>query len=709
MNRIGHRASVAIHAAGLSSHRKQVFAAFSTSVESSFSRRLSSPSSKVGLFESDSSRGYSSSAQSAWSPLLRPSDDNSIQVHESVQQALSEQRPVVALESTIVAHGLPYPENVELCRTLVQLFRDKGVEPATVAVQNGVCKIGLTWEELEDLAVAKQQNRVQKCSTRELSLFLAQHGRRKQGVSHTNYWGATTVASTMRLAHLAGIATFVTGGIGGVHRDGHVSMDVSADLHELARTPVVVVSAGIKSILDIPRTLEVLETNGVPVVSYRSNEFPAFFSPHSGVPASCRMEDADTIAAAYNVARDLNLPHGMLVGVPNMDPAGANVEEAIQRALQEASVDPSIAGQAVTPFILKRVSVLTGGDSLRSNLSLVRNNARVGADIAIAIAEQRRRSTANLTNCIAKPTSAIPHSRIVIMGGIVLDVIAKAALGCELVPKTSNRAVCSESDGGVARNVAESLGRLGSKPALYSAVGKDARGFALLDRLENECNMRDCRDTVRVVDNLNSATYLAILQADGDLHVACADTRVLDAIQPPPKEVLQHAAIFLMDANPPIEVLRETALLAITLDTKVYFEPTSFPKASDVGRDDKLMSCISVAFPNIGELSAMADGWLNTDEDLDTLLHDDAFAETRPLAQSVLERMHPDEAHLIVTVGAKGVFYASKIENNRFAFRHFPALECNVVQNSTGAGDSLCGAFIHAILEGKSMEVSSHA
>lgn len=192
----------------------------------------------------------------------------------------------------------------------------------------------------------------------------------------------------MRLAHLAGIPTFVTGGIGGVHRNGETSMDVSADLTELGQTAVVVVSAGIKSILDIGRTLEVLETNSVPAMAWQTHEFPAFFSPHSGVDSPVRVDDAETVAKTYWAARALQLPQGMLVAVPNHDPAGANVEKAIQSALSEAH-ELGISGQAVTPYILKAVAEKTGGDSLRSNMALVKQNAEVGAEIALAIANSR--------------------------------------------------------------------------------------------------------------------------------------------------------------------------------------------------------------------------------------------------------------------------------------------------------------------------------
>lgn len=266
----------------------------------------------------------------------------------------------------------------------------KGVTPATIAIKDGICHVGLLGEELEDLAKAGKEGRAKKCSTRDLPILLASSQSARSCAGHQ--WGATTVASTMRLAHLAGISTFVTGGIGGVHRNGEISMDVSADLTELGQTPVVVVSAGIKSILDIGRTLEVLETNSVPTVGWKTDEFPAFFSPYSGVSCPARVDNAETVAQAYWAARALRLPQGMLVAVPNHDPAGANVEEAIQSALKEAE-EKGVSGQAVTPYILKAVAEKTGGDSLRSNMALVKQNAEVGAEIAIAIASNVRGRT----------------------------------------------------------------------------------------------------------------------------------------------------------------------------------------------------------------------------------------------------------------------------------------------------------------------------
>jgi len=621
---------------------------------------------------------------------------NLVKIDEAVQDALANGRPVVALESTIVAHGMPYPQNLHLSQKVASILRSKGVEPATIAVKDGICRVGLSVEEMEDLARSGEENRAAKCSTRELSLILAKHKNRSAADFSTSghQWGATTVASTMALAYAAGIPTFVTGGSGGVHRNGETSMDISADLAELARTPVIVVSAGIKSILDIERTLQVLETNGVPTVAYQTDEFPAFFSPHSGISTPARVDSAEEVASAYWAARDLGLTHGMMCAVPNHDPAGAHVEDAIQFALAEADAK-GIAGQAVTPFLLKRIAEITGGDSLRSNMALVQRNAEVGADIAVAISKQQLQE---VRHPMVQVPKAMPRSRVIVVGGAVLDIMAKPLPGRELVMETSNPASCTESDGGVGRNIAEVLGRLGSLPVFYSAVGNDSRGLALFSRLEEDCGVQASRSTVHVVDTANTATYLAVMNGSGDLHTACADMQVLDHILAPSKDMFQGAEIVVLDANPPVQVLKEAAVRACEAGAKVFFDPTSVAKASKVAQDDALMSCISYAFPSFVELAAMVQGKEATDFDgLDDI-------DIVPvLAEIILDRMNPNDAHLVITLGASGVVLASKQRGSEMEITRFEAKKGVAVENATGAGDTLCGAFIHALLTGRTV------
>ncbi len=287
-----------------------------------------------------------------------------------VAQARTEGAPLVALESTIITHGMPYPQNVETAQQVEAEVRGKGAVPATIAVLNGKIHIGLSNDQLQDLARAKD---VAKLSRADLAACLARGGT-----------GATTVAATMIAAHLAGIRVFATGGIGGVHRGAEQSFDISADLQELAQTPVTVVAAGPKAILDVPKTLEVLETLGVPVIAFGQNEIPAFWSRKSGLPAPLRMDTAEDIARAHLIRGELGLPGGQLVAnpIPPKDEIPADeLAPLISQAITEAE-QQGIAAKSVTPFLLQRIFDLTGGTSLHANIALVRNNARLAAEIA---------------------------------------------------------------------------------------------------------------------------------------------------------------------------------------------------------------------------------------------------------------------------------------------------------------------------------------
>lgn len=288
--------------------------------------------------------------------------------------------PIVALESTIISHGMPFPQNLETARGVEAEVRAAGAVPATIAVMAGRLHVGLEADELEGFAAARD---VMKLSRADLAACLA-----------SGRTGATTVAATMIAARLAGIEVFATGGIGGVHRGAESTFDISADLHELARTPVTVVAAGAKAILDLPKTLETLETLGVPVIAVGQDEFPAFWSRASGLPAPLRMDRPEEIAAAHVMRTRLGLEGGQLVANP-ISPADEIPRErivpAIEAALAEAA-SRGIAAKEVTPFLLARIFELTEGRSLDANVALVLNNARLAARIAIAIAKARAAS-----------------------------------------------------------------------------------------------------------------------------------------------------------------------------------------------------------------------------------------------------------------------------------------------------------------------------
>ncbi|TVU44240.1 hypothetical protein EJB05_03676 [Eragrostis curvula] len=325
-----------------------------------------------------------------------------VAVAPEVAAALARGGAVVALESTIICHGMPYPKNLQTAMEVEAIVRDNGAVPATIAILDGLPHVGLTSEQLKRLAISGRQ--FQKTARRDIAHVVASGGN-----------GATTVSATMFFAHkvpsitsakssyqsslsflgLVGIPIFVTGGIGGVHRHGEQTMDISSDLTELGKTPVAVISAGVKSILDIPRTLEYLETQGVTVAAYRTNEFPAFFTEISGSQVPCRVDTPEECAKIIYANRNLHLGSGMLIAVPipkQQAASGTIIESAIQKALKEAE-DKRITGNAITPFMLERVKELTGGSSLEANVSLVKNNALLGAKIAVALSNLQQSKT----------------------------------------------------------------------------------------------------------------------------------------------------------------------------------------------------------------------------------------------------------------------------------------------------------------------------
>ena len=296
-----------------------------------------------------------------------------LDVNPEVAAAIRDGKPVVALESTIISHGMPYPQNVETALAVENIIREQGAVPATIAIIGGRLKAGLTSDEIEYFG--KKGQAIHKASRRDLAVLCA------RGED-----GATTVTTTMIIAHMAGIKIFATGGIGGVHRGAETTMDISADLEELGQTDVMVVCAGAKSILDLGLTLEYLETKGVPVIGFGTEELPAFYCRTSGFGVDYRIDTPEELAAAFKASHDLGMKSGMLVTNPIPEeyamPA-ETINAAIDQAIAECN-EKGIKGKETTPFLLARVSELTGGDSLASNIQLVFNNAKVAAQTAVA-------------------------------------------------------------------------------------------------------------------------------------------------------------------------------------------------------------------------------------------------------------------------------------------------------------------------------------
>lgn len=425
----------------------------------------------------------------------RPPDSAPVVLSPPVRAALAAGRPVVALESTIIAHGLPHPDNLVCARALEAAVRAAGAVPATVAVLDGTPHAGLSDAQLSALAAPGAS--VAKLALRDLPRAVAE--RRT---------GATTVSATMHVAATAGIAVFATGGVGGVHRG---ALDVSQDLLALSRIPVLVVSAGVKSVLDVRATLEALEALAVPVLVWRAERFPAFYARDSGLPAPAVAGGSSEVAAVWQAARSTQAAKGMLLAVPPADQdaaAAARVEAATQRALNECS-ERAVAGAAVTPFLLQRIAELSGGDSVRANIALAVNNARVAGQVAVEVAQI---GGVNAPGKLLDERTS--DAEVIVAGVAALDVICRPR--DQLKAGTSNQGKVIRALGGVACNVARAATRAGAVVEFLAVVGDDADGRSVRELLENSgVSSR----SVAVVPGGRTPTYCAVHDAAGELQV----------------------------------------------------------------------------------------------------------------------------------------------------------------------------------------------
>lgn len=414
----------------------------------------------------------------------RRSTNRSVDLSTAVREALQSGQAVVALESTIIAHGLPYPENLRCASELERTIRTNGAIPATIAVINGCLCAGLHKGQLQDLA--EQPDRFPKLSLRDLPMAIARRSS-----------GATTVSATAYIANLVGIRVFATGGIGGVHHGPH--LDVSQDLLALATLQILVVCAGVKSVLDIPRTLEVLEAAAVPVFVWKSNRFPAFYSPDSGCSAPAVVQDAKDMAAAFNAARGT----GMLLAVP-IPSKHAVHGEMLDCAIRDALVECEnlrISGKNVTPFLLRRVAELSKGDSLRANVALALHNAAIATKVAVELAT-------------FQPTIASSPNNVVVVGTAAVDIICTPTNS--LLHNTSTPGHVVRALGGVACNVARAAAASEAHVALVAALGDDNDG-QLIRKLLRNANVRD--HGLIVLNGARTPVYCAMHDAKGELQV----------------------------------------------------------------------------------------------------------------------------------------------------------------------------------------------
>ncbi|XP_067292690.1 uncharacterized protein zgc:136858 [Pseudorasbora parva] len=625
--------------------------------------------------------------------------DSLFTIHPNVKEALADHRPVVALESTIITHGMPYPYNLSTAKEVEAIVRREGAIPATIGILEGRIHVGLSSDELDFLAQSKTALKV---SRRDLPYVIS------KGLS-----GGTTVSGTMIAAHKAGIPVFVTGGIGGVHRDGENSLDVSADLTELGRTPIAVVSAGVKSILDIGRTLELLETQGVCVATYGdSKSFPAFFTQQSGFTSpyhvSSPQEAADLIASTLS----LGLQSGILLAVPIPEEhaaAGQQIEHAIQTAVTEAG-SKGVTGRDVTPFILQRVSELTKGKSLKANIGLIHNNARVGSRIACALSKHTEKSGGNFRGDIKTQNSKDQKmdSKTIVIGGINVDFIAKGTTKKMVFGQTNPGSVC-QSFGGVGRNIADCLSRLGCKPLFISALGKDSHSDAVL----NYCKHMDTSAIARLQDQ-RTATYCAVITESGELSLGLGDMDIHQQIQEQYvsqfEDQLASASLVVLDGNIPVSTVDYVCCIAQKHAVPVWYEPTDADKACKPFLSES-WKALSYTSPNLAELCTMNHTLdLPTPTELPRSL-EDVLGCVPGLCRPLLDHLHC----VVVTLGSLGVLVCGEHEagnvnlqprkqkrKGRLCAVHYPALAVSSKEtvNVSGAGDSFAGAMMVGILQG---------
>ncbi|KIW05509.1 uncharacterized protein PV09_03392 [Verruconis gallopava] len=570
------------------------------------------------------------------------SDNRFVKISAEVRDALHAKRPVVALETTIYTHGYPYPENVALASELESIVRVNGGVPATIGIIDGVAKIGLSPEELIELAASAGKETTLKLSRRDLSYVL---GSRLTG---KKYNGGTTIAGTMVLAHLAGIKVFATGGLGGVHRGAESSMDISADLTELGRTPVAVISSGCKSFLDIPRTLEYLETEGVTVGTFSDGrkgkvDFPAFWSRESGVRSPLTIADEKEAAAIIHAHLSIPLSSGLHFAnpVPEADSIPkSEMDVFIEEAIKRADV-AGATGKDNTPFILSEIKKLSNGRSVEANRSLICANVKRGTIVAkelVALEKEMdghrdmlkafvqpvasnvhqqnsivltNKPTLKETECDHKtirhqsdpvkeiPTNLVDASKpadIIVAGALALDY------SCDYVPmdnkstmplsQTSNPANISQSIGGVAHNVAKAAHYLGANTKLLTLVGDDLDGWSARNQLASE-GMRCDGIEICSTPTARTARYVAVNDSRKDLVIAMADMEVLNMHGSPyvrdlwAKDIQkQRPEWFIADANWNPDLLHDMFLNARNAGSRTVYEPVSVAKGSRLFKKD---------------------------------------------------------------------------------------------------------------------------
>ncbi|KAL3467446.1 Indigoidine synthase A like protein-domain-containing protein [Aspergillus heterothallicus] len=573
------------------------------------------------------------------------------QVSEEVRDAVATGKPVVALESTIYTHGFPYPDNVALASLLETVVRANGGVPATIGILNGVARVGLRADELIELASTAEKKSAVKVSRRDLGYICG------LGMAGKPLYGGTTISGTMVLAHLAGIKVFGTGGLGGVHRGGELSMDISADLTELGRTPVTVVSSGCKSFLDIPRTIEYLETEGVCVGTFAdgrqgSVDLPAFFTRDSGIKSPKTIQNEAEAAAIIYAQSKLPVSSGILFANPVSEEHSIPKDEMdviIEEAVRLADVE-GYHGSDNTPFVLSKIKELSGGKTVVANRALVEANVKRATRVAVELSKLERSEATNEQHMPAIPrihranqatskekpnqlvsesTTQLQKTDVLVAGSLAIDLACDfvPAAGQEATPasRTSNPSIIEQSLGGVGHNVAFASKSLGSSVMFCSVVGDDLSGRAALSSLQQEGISTQGVKVLPALSGARTAQYVAVNDAAKDLHVAMADMGILQLSS----ETFEFDEFYepilastkpnwvVVDANWSPELISKWVAAANKHGARVAFEPVSTAKSqalfegtSEVKAAISECACVpnnsvSLAAPNEYELAAM--------------------------------------------------------------------------------------------------------
>ncbi|XP_076281429.1 uncharacterized protein LOC143209541 [Lasioglossum baleicum] len=617
---------------------------------------------------------------------------------QDVETAKRNGQPIVALESTIITHGMPYPYNLQTAIKVENAVRSKGAIPATIAILKGQVHVGLNLEQLEALAKSNSKESI-KCSRRDLSAIISQ-----------KLNGGTTVSATMLLANLSGIPIMATGGIGGVHRGAESTLDISTDLLELGRTPVAVVCSGVKSILDIEKTLEYLETQGVPVIKIgETDRFPAFYcretlqetkTPHR---ISTSKEAADILKAQM----ELGLRTGLLFVVPipeqhALDPK--EMESAIGKAL-EAAKHKGINGKNVTPYLLEEVNKITHGQSLQANMALIENNASTAAEIAVKFAEKNQHCwNSSVLHCMLKP-----KENPVVIGGAVMDTVLQVKESVIRDDGRTHAGRSRESCGGVGRNIANALINLGlNATRLISVVGNDQPGEAIIKSLG------DGGWTVEQLSNMTTARCTVIIDGKGECHFGVGEMDIFASITPDVvkkhRSHLENASFIVLDGNLPLNTIKYVLDLATDSKIPVWYEPTDVKKATKIFEaETQWKNVLHFISPNRNELKAIA-------KYLGVSVPEDKSSIDLEEVKAIAEQVAKFVPVIISTLGSQGVLVVRKAlgsdtfydkegkltVNSTITSRLYPPLsytfeDSNETFNVSGCGDCLTAGMIYGI------------